>query len=99
MSKYRQHLAQVVSAGGQADSPPVIPLYPVVKKDLTFIHEGNPSNCEGLVNFEKLRMIAKEVRSFSRLSSSAYVSALGFFFVVASVAASIYTDAKIHNGP
>jgi len=32
-----------------------------VKKDLTFIHFGNDSRVSGLVNFEKLRMIAKEV--------------------------------------
>ncbi|KAM5150354.1 protein lin-28 homolog A-like [Callospermophilus lateralis] len=33
----------------------------VIKKDLTFLHEGNNSNLDGLVNFEKLRMIAKEI--------------------------------------
>ncbi len=41
--------------------PPIIPFYPVVKKDLTFIHLANDSKVDGLVNFEKLRMIAKEV--------------------------------------
>ena len=42
--------------------PPIIPFYPVVKKDLTFIHLANDTNGkDGLVNFEKLRMIAKEV--------------------------------------
>lgn len=49
-----------------------IPFYPVVKKDLTFIHLGNDSQVEGLVNFEKLRMIAKEVRSLSNMCSSPY---------------------------
>jgi Rap guanine nucleotide exchange factor 2 len=34
----------------------------MVNKDLTFIHLGNESLVEGLVNFEKLRMLAKEVR-------------------------------------
>ena len=38
-----------------------IPFYPIVKKDLTFIHLGNDTWVDGLVNFEKLRMIAKEV--------------------------------------
>jgi hypothetical protein len=33
----------------------------VVKKDLTFIHLGNHSKVDGMINFEKLRMIAKEV--------------------------------------
>lgn len=49
-----------------------IPFYPVVKKDLTFIHLGNDSHMENLVNFEKLRMIAKEVRSLSNMCSSPY---------------------------
>ncbi|KAJ1370280.1 Rap guanine nucleotide exchange factor [Parelaphostrongylus tenuis] len=30
MSKYRQHLAEV------SQEPPVVPIYPVIKKDLTF---------------------------------------------------------------
>ncbi len=33
----------------------------MVNKDLTFIHLGNESYVDGLVNFEKLRMLAKEV--------------------------------------
>lgn len=49
-----------------------IPFYPVVKKDLTFIHLGNDSRVEGLVNFEKLRMIAKEVRTLTNMCSSPY---------------------------
>lgn len=49
-----------------------IPFYPVVNKDLTFIHLGNNSKIEGLINFEKLRMIAKEVRSLSNMCSSPY---------------------------
>lgn len=49
-----------------------IPFYPVVKKDLTFIHLGNDSRVENLVNFEKLRMIAKEVRALTNMCSSPY---------------------------
>lgn len=49
-----------------------IPFYPVVKKDLTFIHLGNDSRVEGLINFEKLRMIAKEVRQLTNMCSSPY---------------------------
>lgn len=66
MSKYRQ---LVTCEQGRS---PVIPFYPVVKKDLTFIHLGNDSRVEGLVNFEKLRMIAKEVRSLTNMCSSPY---------------------------
>ena len=43
--------------------PPLIPVYPMVSKDLTFIHLGNESKVEGLVNFEKLRMMAREVKT------------------------------------
>ena len=56
MSRYRNLVS------GEDVQPPIIPFYPVVKKDLTFIHLANDSRVEGLVNFEKLRMIAKEVR-------------------------------------
>ncbi|KAM9449772.1 rap guanine nucleotide exchange factor 2 [Clarias gariepinus] len=49
--------------------PPIIPLFPVIKKDLTFLHEGNESKVDGLVNFEKLRMIAREIRHVVRLAS------------------------------
>jgi RasGEF domain len=45
-----------------------IPFFPLVKKDLTFIHFGNDSRVEGLVNFEKLRMIAKEIRQVTALA-------------------------------
>jgi len=50
--------------------PPIIPLFPVVKKDMTFLHEGNDSKVDGLVNFEKLRMIAKEIRQVVRMTSA-----------------------------
>ncbi|GLG96449.1 Guanine nucleotide-releasing factor 2 [Gryllus bimaculatus] len=66
MSKYRQLISS------EQSQPPIIPFYPVVKKDLTFIHLGNDSRVESLVNFEKLRMIAKEVRSLTNMCSSPY---------------------------
>jgi hypothetical protein len=44
----------------------------VLKKDLTFSHEGNPTYCDKLINFEKLRMIARAIRAVSKLSSSPY---------------------------
>jgi Rap guanine nucleotide exchange factor 2 len=50
--------------------PPLIPIYPMVSKDLTFIHLGNETKVEGLINFEKLRMIAKEVRSLMNMCSA-----------------------------
>uniref|UniRef100_A0A8C4QKF3 Rap guanine nucleotide exchange factor 2 n=1 Tax=Eptatretus burgeri TaxID=7764 RepID=A0A8C4QKF3_EPTBU len=72
MAKYR---AELSSSNLQ---PPVIPLFPVVKKDLTFIHEGNDSYVDGLVNFEKLRMIAKEVRGVGRLAAATQEPAFMF---------------------
>uniref|UniRef100_A0A7E4ZSZ7 Rap guanine nucleotide exchange factor 2 n=1 Tax=Panagrellus redivivus TaxID=6233 RepID=A0A7E4ZSZ7_PANRE len=66
MSKYRQHLASV------AMEPPVVPIYPILRKDLIFSHEANPSYSDKLVNFEKLRMIARIIRSIVRLSSVNY---------------------------
>uniref|UniRef100_A0AAY5KZ37 Rap guanine nucleotide exchange factor (GEF) 6 n=1 Tax=Esox lucius TaxID=8010 RepID=A0AAY5KZ37_ESOLU len=64
MAKYRNVLSS------QSMQPPIIPLFPVVKKDLTFLHEGNDSSVDGLVNFEKLRMIAKEIRHVVRMTSA-----------------------------
>ncbi|KAF0289315.1 Rap guanine nucleotide exchange factor 2 [Amphibalanus amphitrite] len=61
MSKYRNLITS------EHVQPPLIPFYPIVKKDLTFIHLGNDTWVDGLVNFEKLRMIAKEVLWMPRL--------------------------------
>ncbi|KAG7515653.1 rap guanine nucleotide exchange factor 6 isoform X4 [Solea senegalensis] len=72
MAKYRNILSS------QSMQPPIIPLFPVVKKDLTFLHEGNDSNVDGLVNFEKLRMIAKEIRHVVRMTSANMDPALMF---------------------
>ncbi|TMS06769.1 Rap guanine nucleotide exchange factor 4 [Larimichthys crocea] len=38
--------------------PPIIPFMPLLIKDMTFIHEGNKTFIDNLVNFEKMRMIA-----------------------------------------
>ncbi|XP_031424828.1 rap guanine nucleotide exchange factor 2-like isoform X4 [Clupea harengus] len=63
MAKYRNVL------NNQNLQPPIIPLFPVIKKDLTFLHEGNDSKVDGLVNFEKLRMMAKEIRHVGRMAA------------------------------
>lgn len=67
MSKYRQLVLTELN-----EQHPIIPFYPVVKKDLTFIHLGNDTYVESLINFEKLRMIAKEVRSLTHMCTSPY---------------------------
>ncbi|KAK6010091.1 hypothetical protein OSTOST_24916, partial [Ostertagia ostertagi] len=85
MSKYRQHLAEV------SQEPPVVPIYPVIRKDLTFSHEGNPTYCDKLVNFEKLRLIAKSVRAVSKLSSAPYeISSM------AARSGNLISDALLH---
>uniref|UniRef100_A0A8C1Z0D9 Rap guanine nucleotide exchange factor (GEF) 5a n=1 Tax=Cyprinus carpio TaxID=7962 RepID=A0A8C1Z0D9_CYPCA len=42
--------------------PPKIPFMPLLLKDITFIHEGNKTFHDNLVNFEKLHMMADTVR-------------------------------------
>ncbi|XP_036959596.1 rap guanine nucleotide exchange factor 3 isoform X1 [Acanthopagrus latus] len=54
-------------------SPPYIPFMPLLLKDMTFINEGNPNYVEKLVNFEKLRMIAKTVKIVRGCRSQPYV--------------------------
>ncbi|XP_075706239.1 rap guanine nucleotide exchange factor 3 [Rhinoderma darwinii] len=54
-------------------SPPLIPFLPLILKDLTFIHEGNRSTLDNLVNFEKMRMIAKTIQMFHTYRSQSYI--------------------------
>ncbi|XP_022105677.1 rap guanine nucleotide exchange factor 6-like isoform X2 [Acanthaster planci] len=66
MSKYRN----LVSS--EQVQPPLIPFFPVVKKDLTFIHLGNDTKVDALINFEKLRMISREVRYIVSMANAVY---------------------------
>ena len=50
--------------------PPLIPVYPMVSKDLEFIHIGNKTEVEGLINFEKMRLVAKEIRGLTAMCSA-----------------------------
>lgn len=54
-------------------SPPYIPFMPLLLKDMTFIHEGNKNYADKLVNFEKMRMIAKTVKIVRGCRSQPYV--------------------------
>lgn len=54
-------------------SPPYIPFMPLLLKDMTFIHEGNPNYVDKLVNFEKMRMIAKTMKIVKGCRSQPYV--------------------------
>lgn len=52
---------------------PIIPFYPIVKKDLTFINLAHMTIADdGLVNFDKMRMISKEIRTIKNMASTAY---------------------------
>ena len=54
MAKYRELQ--------RSTAPPLIPFFPIIKKDLTFLYDGNETQVGGLVNFEKLRMISQQIR-------------------------------------
>ncbi|XP_056589082.1 rap guanine nucleotide exchange factor 3 isoform X2 [Triplophysa dalaica] len=54
-------------------SPPYIPFMPLLLKDMTFIHEGNKNFTDKLVNFEKMRMIARTVKTVRECRSQPYV--------------------------
>ncbi|KAG7173805.1 Rap guanine nucleotide exchange factor 3-like [Homarus americanus] len=43
--------------------PPILPFTPLLMKDMTFTHEGNRTLMEGLVNFEKMHMLAQTLRT------------------------------------
>ncbi|NWR40470.1 RPGF3 factor, partial [Tachuris rubrigastra] len=53
-------------------SPPIIPFVPLLLKDMTFIHEGNRTWAENLINFEKMHMMAKTVRVLQRCRGHAH---------------------------
>ncbi|XP_055606465.1 rap guanine nucleotide exchange factor 4 isoform X3 [Uranotaenia lowii] len=57
----RNHRAYRMSVGKL--QPPVIPFMPLLLKDMTFAHEGNKTSLEGLVNFEKMHMMAQTMRT------------------------------------
>ncbi|XP_048763340.1 rap guanine nucleotide exchange factor 2-like isoform X8 [Ostrea edulis] len=66
MSKYRSYV------GSDHVQPPMLPLFPIAMKDLTFLKDGNDTKVDGLINFEKFRMIAKEVRHLCNMCSAKY---------------------------
>ncbi|XP_021498288.2 rap guanine nucleotide exchange factor 5 isoform X1 [Meriones unguiculatus] len=54
--------------------PPKIPFMPLLLKDVTFIHEGNKTFLDNLVNFEKLHMIADTVRTLRHCRANQFGS-------------------------
>ncbi|XP_038644619.1 rap guanine nucleotide exchange factor 4-like, partial [Scyliorhinus canicula] len=51
---------------------PFLPFLPLLLKDMTFIQEGNKTFVNNLVNFEKMRMMARVVNLVRRCRSSPY---------------------------
>jgi len=66
MNKYR-HLIKTEST-----TPPIIPFFPLCQKDLYCIKEQGDTNVDGLVNFDKMRKLAKAIRSIVQLAASSY---------------------------
>ncbi|XP_061579495.1 rap guanine nucleotide exchange factor 4 isoform X2 [Cololabis saira] len=52
--------------------PPIIPFMPLLIKDMTFTHEGNKTFVDSLVNFEKMRMMAKTLKIVRRCRSQTF---------------------------
>ncbi|EJD75124.1 rap guanine nucleotide exchange factor 1 [Loa loa] len=53
-------------------SAPTVPFIPLLLKDLTFTHEGNKTYFAGLINFEKMHMIANVLRGFRQCKYPAF---------------------------
>nr|XP_053629389.1 rap guanine nucleotide exchange factor 4-like isoform X3 [Cherax quadricarinatus] len=55
--------------------PPILPFTPLLMKDMTFTHEGNRTMLDGLVNFEKMHMLAQTLRTIRYCRSRPLVRA------------------------
>ncbi|XP_071956083.1 rap guanine nucleotide exchange factor 4-like isoform X2 [Antedon mediterranea] len=52
---------------------PLIPFMPLLTKDMTFAHEGNKTFFDGLINFEKMHMIASTIRVIKYCRSEPFI--------------------------
>ncbi|KAJ3009268.1 UNVERIFIED_CONTAM: hypothetical protein HDU68_002772, partial [Siphonaria sp. JEL0065] len=64
MKNYRDLLTKAV--------PPIVPFLPIYLKDLTFMNDGNSKIVEGMINFEKLRMMGNRVKDIVSLVAVEY---------------------------
>lgn len=62
--------------------PPVIPFMPLLLKDMTFAHEGNKTSLDGLVNFEKMHMMAQTMRTIRYCRSRHLGKWTGWFILI-----------------
>ena len=67
MGEYRALLKTVSQSGA-----PCIPMFPIVEKDLTVIHMSNDTYVDGMVNFDKLRLLSEKVHSLAVLCPKPY---------------------------
>ncbi|UYV83701.1 RAPGEF2 [Cordylochernes scorpioides] len=51
---------------------PLIPSFPMIKKDLTFIHVSNKTRIKGKINFYKLREVSKIIHQLKAMVQSSY---------------------------
>lgn len=66
MARYRQLLEDA------RQTPPLVPFFPLLMKDLACLHMGNQSESEGLINFDKLRMLSKFISDNQQMSETHY---------------------------
>ncbi|KAI6656432.1 Rap guanine nucleotide exchange factor 2 [Oopsacas minuta] len=69
MGEYRSLLRTVSQSG-----VPCIPMFPIVQKDLTVIHMSNSTHIDGMVNFDKLRLLSEKIYILSALCPKPYQS-------------------------
>ena len=69
MGEYRTLLKTVSESG-----IPCIPMFPIVQKDLAVIHMSNSTHVDGMINFDKLRLLAEKVHSLGLLCPKPYES-------------------------
>lgn len=69
-NNFKNYRAALVDAMKKltSEDPPILPYFGIYLRDITFLDEGNPDFLEnGLLNFEKLRMVGaklSEIRQF-----------------------------------
>lgn len=66
MNKYRSLLKN------ESIQPPIIPFFPICQKDLYFTKESAETTIDGLINFDKLRKLSRNVRSIVQMTSSSF---------------------------
>jgi hypothetical protein len=62
---YRSELASITESH-KTDDPPILPYLGIYLRDLTFMDDGNPDYIEGLLNFDKIRMIGATLAEIKR---------------------------------